>query len=86
VLDTADGSCQVRDLYGDREWTNGTQFLRQNSSYVPNYEGSRPISFSPCDDGWVVVEPAFLYQTGTWDGLAHPWSVEIQLVVRSGCS
>ena len=87
TIDCSDGSAFVRDLFGDRDWVDGSQFIGRNSVAAPSYRGKRPVSFPPCANGYIVVEPAFIGSTafGTTSPLVTGWTVTIQTAVRMGC-
>lgn len=88
TIDCSDGSSFVRDLYGEREWYDGAQFIGLNSVYAASYRGKRAISVPPCVNGYVVVEPALAGSThfGTTAAIVSSWSVTIQTVTRFGCA
>lgn len=87
TVDCSDGSSFVRDLFGDRNWVDGSQFIGRNSVAAPSYQGKRPVTIPPCTNGFVVVEPAFTGSThlGTSADIVSTWTVAIQTSVRVGC-
>lgn len=89
VIDGATGTIQARDLHGDREWVDGSQFTRMIADYDPSFVGTRGITFASCADGYVIVEPALVATNsllGSGDTLLTTWTVEITAVTRQGCS
>lgn len=91
VIDMSTGAAQVRDKYGDKEWTDGGAYIQPAVDYDATFEGVRTISFGQCASAFVVVEPAWIGPSASPLGtlsadLVSAWSVTLQLVTRAGCT